>query len=189
MLMFVASHRSTGTELWRSDGTSAGTTMVQDILPGAASSGLWYLTPFNGMLFFTASDGSSGYELWRSDGTSAGTTLVRDIVPGEGSAFPAFFSPCLTSGGDYLFFVADDGQHGRELWRSDGTSDGTALVRDILPGAVGSSPANLFFSGSRLFFAANDGDGYGLWRSDSTTESTMPIGIGDTASTQARVID
>ena len=70
-----------------------------------------------------------------SDGTSPGTRLVRDINP-TGSAFlpPRVFF--LVAAGDTLFFTADDGEHGTELWRSDGTEDGTRLVRDINPGEL-----------------------------------------------------
>ena len=39
----------------------------------------------------------------------------------------------LTGVGGTLFFTADDGIHGRELWKSDGTKAGTVLVKDIDP--------------------------------------------------------
>ena len=68
---------SDGYELWRSDGTAAGTTMVKDLNAVAASGSVRdSLTNVNGTLFFSANDGSSGRELWRSDGTAAGTAPV-----------------------------------------------------------------------------------------------------------------
>ncbi len=73
-----------GYELWKSDGTSAGTVLVKDIRPGSSGGGPGYLTNVNGTLYFGASDGSTGYELWKSDGTSAGTcwsrTSARDLT-------------------------------------------------------------------------------------------------------------
>ena len=79
---FGANDGVNGTELWRSDGTAAGTTLVKDIRPGIASSGPGSLTIVNGTLFFGADDGANGRELWTSDGTATGTTLVKDINPG-----------------------------------------------------------------------------------------------------------
>src|SRR5262245_37843136 len=80
--LFSAQTPAAGKELWRSDGTSAGTWLVRDILPGATGSSPFGLVLVNGVLYFAANDGVSGTELWRSDGTSSGTTLVRDISPG-----------------------------------------------------------------------------------------------------------
>ncbi len=80
-LYFQASDGSNGAELWKSDGTSSGTVLVKDILPGASGGNPGSLTNVNGTLYFRAADGSNGYELWKSDGTSAGTVLVKDIFP------------------------------------------------------------------------------------------------------------
>ena len=66
--------------------------------------------------------------------------------------------------GDTLFFAANDGVHGTELWKSDGTEAGTVLVKDINPGvtsygyAFGSNPFRLTAVGGTLFFRANDGE-------------------------------
>src|SRR5947209_4656160 len=75
-----------GYELFRSDGTAAGTYMVKDINPGAGSSMPANLTNVNGTLFFTANDGVHGAELFHSDGTAAGTYMVKDINPGSAGA-------------------------------------------------------------------------------------------------------
>ena len=91
-----------------------------------------YLTAVGGTLFFTADDGVHGRELWKSDGTRAGTVLVKDIDPRRATTTtkrPA----SLTDVGGTLFFTADDGVHGPELWKSDGTKAGTVLVKDITP--------------------------------------------------------
>ena len=81
MLFFQATDGSNGYELWKSDGTSAGTVMVANINPGVASSSPARLTAVGNMLYFTASDSTSGNELWKSDGTSTGTVVVANINP------------------------------------------------------------------------------------------------------------
>ena len=114
MLFFRAVDSSHGSELWKSDGTEAGTVRIKDIYPGTGSSlpGDGELTNVNGTLFFRADDGSSGWELWKSDGTEAGTVRVKDIYPGSGSSELHY----LTNVNGTLFFSADDGSHGSELW-------------------------------------------------------------------------
>ena len=78
-LYFVADDGSSGSELWRTDGTLGGTIIVRDINPGAVGSVPEYLTDVNGTLFFSAYTDSYGEELWKTDGTAAGTVQVKDI--------------------------------------------------------------------------------------------------------------
>jgi ELWxxDGT repeat protein len=84
-LFFTADDGVNGRELWKSDGTAAGTVPVADIAPGPGSSDPTQLTAMGDVLFFAADDGVNGRELWRSDGTAAGTGLVADLVPGVGT--------------------------------------------------------------------------------------------------------
>ena len=163
-MFFRASDGSRGTELWRSDGTTAGTTRIADINPGAADSSPRELTAMGDSVFFTADDGSSGEELWKSDGTAAGTVRVADINPGASGSAPRY----LTRVGNTLLFRADDGSGGGELWRSDGTAAGTAPVGDIRSGASGSEPGDLQRIGNTLYFRADDGvAGSELWSLDT----------------------
>ncbi len=97
---FAASTRATGLELWKSDGTAAGTVLVKDIFAGATGSDISSLTNVNGTLYFTANDGFSGKEIWKSDGTAAGTVLVHDLKPGYYGIFPRL----LTNVNGTLFF-------------------------------------------------------------------------------------
>src|SRR6478735_3735210 len=173
-----------GEELWGSDGTETGTGMVKDIHPGPNSSEPYWFTDVGGTLFFSAEDGAHGRELWRSDGTEAGTEMVKDIYSGETDRYPgpANSTPAqLTYVGGTLFFVAEDAEHGRELWRSDGTEGGTTLLRDFLPGSGSGGAAWLTPVNGTLFFVADDPVHRDdeLWRSDGTEAGTqMVIGPG-----------
>lgn len=138
-------------------------------------------------LFFTADDGIAGRELWRSDGAlgfldarpdlgfpasgGSGTRRVKDARAGSQGSNPMHLVWESTT--SLLFFSADDGSYGRELWSSDGTTAGTAIVADICPGVRGSSPSYLVAWGGRIFFQADDcSSGPELWVSDGTEDGT-----------------
>ena len=171
-LYFSADDGTNGPELWKSDGTAAGTALVKDINPGVTSSELSGLTAVGGTLYFAANNGTNGRELWKSDGTEAGTVLVKDILPGASGSSPTE----ITAVGSTLFFQANDGTTGLELWKSDGTAAGTVLVKDIRPGASGSSPDHLTAMGGMLYFQGRDGtNGAELWKSDGTAAGTVMV--------------
>ncbi len=151
--VFVAEGGEVGNELWRTDGTAAGTGLLADINAGPSGSNPTFLSVHDGWLYLAADDGIHGSELWRTDGTAAGTALLGDINPGPNGSNAKF----LSTHDRWLYFLADDGIHGEELWRTDGTAAGTGLVADAFPGAEGSSPQLLGFVGDRILFAANDG--------------------------------
>ena len=163
-----------GSELWRSDGTWAGTRLVKDINRGRTGSSPGWLTGLGKTAVFVADDGVHGRELWRSDGTTAGTRLVKDIKPGPASSLSSF----VASIHGLVLFTADDGVHGTELWRTDGTSTGTRLVRDVRPGDRGARfgpyyPMDL--SGAVLYVLDDGVHGAELWRSDGTTPGTALV--------------
>ncbi|MCE9566400.1 MAG: hyalin [Planctomycetes bacterium] len=166
-------------QLWKSDGTTIGTVLVKDINP-SGSSALRYLANVNGTLFLSADDGTHGQELWKSDGTAAGTVLVKDINPGSASASPGngaspIVGSRLENVNGTLFFTADDGTHGVELWKSDGTAAGTVLVDDINP-TGDSNPSSLANVSGVLFFNATDVvNGSELWKTDGTAAGTVLV--------------
>jgi large repetitive protein len=124
----------------------------------------------NGVVF--AGRDKAGLEPWFSDGTT--TARLADLNPGSGDSAPQNF----TVAGKTLFFAADDGVRGCELWRSNGTSAGTVRVADIWPGPMGSTPAELVPAGSgdRVLFSANDGaTGREAWVSDGTAVGTRRV--------------
>lgn len=159
-LFFTAYSSGVGRELWKTDGTAAGTVLVKDINPGGANSDLRYFTDIGGELFVQATDATNGAEVWKSDGTAAGTVLLKDINPGPGSSSPSEFIQF----GSHFYFPANDGVDGYELWKSDGTAAGTTLAADINPGPGNSGVAGLTVAGGDLFFRANSGStGSELW--------------------------
>src|SRR6266571_1677280 len=170
-----------GDELWKSDGTPGGTVMVKDIYPGLGNSGLITnptMVAVGSTVFFVANDGTHGYELWKSDGTGPGTVMVKDIRPGALDGVDSLLPQAMVNVNGVLFFVADDGVNGRELWKSDGTTPGTVMVKDI--NIYGSSnPSWLTNVGGILYFAAaeDDGTAYGseLMRSDGTAAGTFRV--------------
>ncbi|MEM7199412.1 MAG: hypothetical protein AAF628_04050 [Planctomycetota bacterium] len=169
---FVADTPAYGTELWRTDGTAAGTGLVRDLADGVSGSDPADIVGLpGGTVLFTARTSAVGKELWRTDGSSSGTTLVVDLQPGAvGSA------PCsLTVFGNAVYFFADDGT-GLSLWSSDGTAAGTLRLKEIPGGycrAVTTASTNDW-----LLFTVNTPFGHELWRSDgsvSGTELVAPI--------------
>lgn len=172
---------SIGYQLWNSDGTSAGTVLVMtSALP------FRNLTDVNGTLFFTAEDGIHGRELWKSNGTPAGTVLVKDIAPGSANAFfdaltgGDAVNNWLTNINGLLYCAADDGNHGKELWQSDGTASGTVMVQDIYGGNQGSHPSDLVAMNNKLYFSATDPThGRELWDPPPVEPSFTNVLVND----------
>ncbi len=174
LVYFVATDEqdNASTHLYRTDGTAAGTAVVQ---AGAVSFGdVTDLLGVGGTLYFFAdAPDFSSRDLWRTDGTAAGTQVLGKFSDGiGGERLPGG----LILFGNGLAFYADDDVHGSELWVSDGTAAGTRLVSDIQPGSLGSNPSGLAAAGARLYFAADDGiHGNELWESDGTAAGTRLV--------------
>lgn len=174
---FSANDGINGTELWVTDGTAAGTERVTDIWPGSGSSFPKSRIVFNDLIYFSAYDTLYGMELWATDGTSGGTFLVKDIYPGFNGNLPnGSGANNFIVYNNRLFFSAVDAAHGNELWSSDGTDAGTALVKDINPGVAFGSCSGFIVHDGLLFFTAKDAvHGYELWKSDGTTNGTVMV--------------
>ncbi|GAB3916881.1 ELWxxDGT repeat protein [Larkinella terrae] len=171
-ILFSANDGVNGFELWKSDGTAAGTVLVKDINPGAGSSSPVRMIVVNGVLYFAASNGTAGVELWKSDGTTAGTVMVKDIRAGALDSTPAW----MTDVNGTLYFRANNGINGSEVWKSNGTEAGTVLVKDINYGIGEANPQYLTNVNGTLFFKANNGSsGLELWKSDGTFNGTVMV--------------
>jgi len=130
-----------GSELWRSDGSEAGTTLVADLSPGSSSSAPSSFTSFAGRVFFAASSPATGREVWFTNERHDGARLLKDINPGANDGIdPLGFLFLLA--GDRLYFPALN-EVGIELWLTDGTTRGTRLIKDIHLGVPWSVPVFL----------------------------------------------
>jgi ELWxxDGT repeat protein len=99
--------------------------------------------------------------------------MVMDINP-SGSSFVLLSWVQMTAFNGVAFFPAQDGINGVELWKSDGSSSGTGMVKDIYSGFNSSNSQNLAIAGGKLFFSANDGtNGRELWASDGSDAGTI----------------
>ena len=170
-----------GVELWKSDGTSAGTVMVADINAGAGSSNPADLTNVEGELYFSANDGVHGTELWKSDGTAAGTSMAADINPGAGSSNPAN----ITALDNLVYFSANDGTHGNGLWVTGGNMASPTRVQDSNSGAAVSNPSSLLAdtteirSPAFLYFIATGSDGTReLWFTSAGNPAARQVTTG-----------
>jgi ELWxxDGT repeat protein len=152
--------------------------LVKDLYPGPQGSG----APFNwvnlnGILLFTANDGIHGREWWRSDGTPEGTYIIKDISPGERSIIRNDpYNKFSVTVKNLIYFTADDGQHGTELWRSDGTPEGTFMVKDIILGEGHSYPKGLTVWNDVLYFIAGSTEKKcNFWKTDGTPDGTVRV--------------
>ena len=171
-VVFAADDGTNGAELWYSDGTGAGTTLLVDINAGSESSepANFYLID-DGLAVFTADDGTHGIEWWRTDGTAAGTSLVADINPGAGDGVYAntFADFALIRG--VVYYTGLDRDSDFEPWRTDGTAAGTFQL-----GNLGFDQGSFITGSFPEAYASYNGEIYvggreGLWK----------LPVGDTA--------
>ena len=189
-VIFKGSTAATGSEIYVTDGTPAGTMLVKDIYSGTTGSDPGEMVLLNGFIYFTANTLAEGRELWRTNGTPGGTTIVKDIVTGPGSS-NNINGYNLFSTGTYLLFAAQTSINGIELWKSDGTAPGTFMLQDINPtnsGMDSSNPSSFFLLNNIVLFTANDGThGTELWKTDGTPGGTTllkDINTGTASSTE-----
>jgi ELWxxDGT repeat protein len=172
-LYFSANDGSNGVELWKTDGTSSGTSIVKNINSGSSSSDPVRLTKLGTTLIFSANDGTNGWELWKSDGTASGTSMIKDINSGSGSSQLSTKPNHVKVIGTTMYFTAADGQY-TDLWKTDGTGSGTVKVKDFL---YFQEYTDFVSIGSTLFFSARSGSDMGLWKSTGSSSGTTEITI------------
>lgn len=174
--------------LYSTDGTEATTKFIKD-LDGDSNERkvkLYsyyseYFVKYKGALYFVRENVDNiGVELWKTDGDT--TTLVKNINPEDSSYGSSSYPKKLTVVNDKLVLVANDGSYGEELWVSDGTTDGTTILKNINPNAnSGTTIYYLKQTDSELYFFSNHysstaGDTiYTLWKTDGTVDGTVAL--------------
>jgi ELWxxDGT repeat protein len=148
-------------ELWKSDGTAAGTVRVLKLYPNSAVNPTQPVV-VNGALYFSVSGGASR-DLWRSDGTAAGTTVIKSFPSGEAPL-------TLVSAGGALYFSAE-GSNGFELWKSNGTAAGTVLIDAFRVLFI----EDLRVVNGTAFFPAYGNEGIELFKSNGTAAGTVMV--------------
>ena len=185
ILYFTAYDATHGRELWQSDGTVTGTSLVADIRTGSDDSYPQYLTMLGDVMYFIANDGTTGQEIWTYDTAAPISTtnpsLLADLHTGTSGA-DIYYG--FTEFQGSLYFGANDGVNGRELWKANPTT-GLTMVKDIRPGSDSSSLMGISVAGDSMYFRASDGtNGYEMWKSDGSTVGTYMVanlnpGTGD----------
>ena len=172
ILVIAVEDALNGAEIWRSDGTAAGTSLIRDLVAGSDGSDPVNLTTSGNRVFYSAANAAGKRNLWLTNGQAAGTSLVKDL------AFPGISGPeRLTNLNGTLLFVGYSLTDNFELWKSNGTNAGTTQVKNINPNLSGASGINHpFVLGTTLFFTATDGAaGRELYKTDGTSEGTMRV--------------
>ncbi len=158
-----------GYGLWMSDGTLNGTVLRTSPVTTNGSYAV-----MNGTMYFSAGDNKNGYELWVCDGTTFTPSLLRNIrsdTSGIYSSSPDNFFAY----NNMVFFTADDETHGKEWWVTDGTANGTHIVKDIAAGPNSSLPGLIIsLNGVPYVFVLNNGSGQ-MYRTDGTDAGTVLI--------------
>jgi len=174
-LFFTAVDNNAGTELWSSDLTQEGTSVIKDIYPGDVSSYPLDLISFQNKLFFTAHNAQYNREIWKSDGTQEGTILLKNINDKSHESSLDTYQLLFQYKG-LTYFIANDGIHGKEVWVSDGTEQGTHMLKDIAVGATSNDIRNFTEYKGVLYFSAEDEEhGRELWKTDGTSDGTILV--------------
>ncbi len=184
-LYFTSNTPAAGNELWKTNGTSKGTVLIKDIFKGVTSSYPQFLTVFDSKLFFNAASKTSGTELWQTDGSTTNTRQLLEINSITTSySGPNYYSKIAIGGNagssvnNTLFFSATTPETGYELYKSDGTSAGTFLAKDITTGEEGSFPQMFTHKNKIVYFltlGVSESGIYGLniFKADSIGNITL----------------
>lgn len=154
-----------GSELWATDGTTAGTKMVKDINPGDLSACDDYpLVVFKGKVWFGATTDGFQYYLWSSDGTAAGT--VQLLTDGR-----LYLPRLIAAGNNYLYFVTTTSTNNVTLWQTDGTEAGTKKVTEALGSTSLQVLDQIVALGDECYLSLRAQ----IWKTDGTQAGTVMV--------------
>ena len=129
-------------------------------------------------LYFDANDGSTGIELWAHDTSNQSTWRVADINSGGPSSWSAPGLDMSMLVGDTLYFSANDGTTGQELWAHDTSNHSTWKAADLNSGSIQTRPGQSMFIlvGDTIYFdASTPTTGDELWAHDTSNHSTWQV--------------
>ncbi len=175
---------NSGTRLWVTDGTQAGTHIVNTsqadpsfFVDNAMSSAI------NGKILFWGGNSATGYEVWETDGTDAGTVLFREFVAGSNDSQPNYGNALnFFHDGTKVYFLLqlDNATPNFQLWATDGTSVNTAKLIDLntlneLPEDVSLANGKFYFRtrGKKIF--VSDGTAAGTYFVKTLNKNANPI--------------
>lgn len=161
-------------ELYKTDGTAAGTSFALNLADVGINGFFLQMYTIQSGLVLRARTPQHGYEFWTSDGTIGGTQLIADIAPGTPGINLRGVMPS-TEADEFLYFMADDGINGVEVWRTNGTEVGTSMLADIATGAVPVDASSLRRIGGKIVFNAHDGSGVTPWAMYSWDEQDSTL--------------
>ena len=177
-----------GIEPWVWSATTGAAHMVADLSPPLPSSSARPVCAIGEDLVFTARTDAVTAGLWRTDGTLQGTVPLQ-LWPTSANPGAVPLSWWLATDHQRSWLSHDDGMHGRELWVTDGTVAGTALVQDLTPGPADSYIQSAVLQGDRLLFCRYTSLGSELWISDGSAVGTSLVQSPFQASEMCRIGD
>ena len=171
-LVFAATDPTHGLELWITDGTTQGTSLIADVSPGPAAGALTWMAVFDGAVYGRGPGG----ELWSTDGTAAGTGLVADVNPNGQAAVSS-----LTTFGSELYFAATSAGV-RQVWKTDGTAAGTVVALSApQPSNIISIP--MAVDGTTLYYSSGTFSDRELFASDGTDPGSVSLDLDPAGAT------
>jgi ELWxxDGT repeat protein len=161
-----------GVEPWITDGTETGTQLLKDINPNGHSNPGSYFKIDDTKVIFRATDDRNGDEVWVTDGTTNNTQLLKNIAADGVNSYASGFTKFRNK----VYFTATEQDNnyrgsGRELWVTDGTTNGTQLFKDFLPGD--SEPAVRLVTENNIFISIRTSQLAQIWKSDGTSNGTV----------------
>ncbi|MGB2530339.1 MAG: putative Ig domain-containing protein, partial [Candidatus Poseidoniaceae archaeon] len=183
ILVFDATDYYNGRELWTHNTATNSTSRVTQLASGSAgiSAGTYMLTVVGSRVYFDCNTGTSiGWELYAYDTTNTSAWLVADINSGSDHSIPGYKGGAALIG-DTLYFSAEDGSTGDELWAHDTSNHSTWQVADINSGASDGLSWKTELAGDTvidgvIYFTATDGNtGHELWAHSTSNGTTWQV--------------